>query len=106
MKPSETANVRRPSGYSGCTSVWGRVELRRGLDIDVLECPDCGDRLRFVAAIMVSPQTRPNSRLREHPPSSATPGLVDRARLGGRAMGPVRSFGLGRGVCSLLVRIG
>ena len=32
-----------------------RAELmRRGLDIDVLQCPDCGGRLRFVAAIMLS----------------------------------------------------
>jgi hypothetical protein len=28
--------------------------MRRGLDIDVLECPDCRERLRFVAAIMLS----------------------------------------------------
>ncbi len=29
-----------------------------GLDIDVLECPDCGERLRFVAAIMLSSAIR------------------------------------------------
>ena len=28
--------------------------MRRGLDIDVLECPACGGRLRFVAAIVLS----------------------------------------------------
>jgi hypothetical protein len=32
---------------------WAEL-MRRGLDIDVLECPDCGERLRFVAAIMLS----------------------------------------------------
>jgi hypothetical protein len=29
---------------------WAEL-MRRGLDIDVLECPDCGGRPRFVAAI-------------------------------------------------------
>jgi len=28
--------------------------IRRGLDIDVLECPACGGRLRFMAAIVLS----------------------------------------------------
>ena len=28
--------------------------MRRGLDIDVLQCPACGGRLRFVAAIILS----------------------------------------------------
>ena len=32
--------------------------MRRGLDIDVLECPACGGRLRFVAAIMLSSAIR------------------------------------------------
>jgi hypothetical protein len=32
---------------------WAEL-MRRGLDIDVLQCPDCGGRLRFVAAIMLS----------------------------------------------------
>jgi NAD(P)H-dependent flavin oxidoreductase YrpB (nitropropane dioxygenase family) len=32
---------------------WAEL-MRRGLDIDVLECPDCGGRLRFVAAILLS----------------------------------------------------
>ncbi len=32
---------------------WAEL-MRRGLDIDVLECPDCGGRLRFVAAIILS----------------------------------------------------
>ena len=36
---------------------WAEL-MRRGLDIDVLECPDCGDRLRFVAAIMLSSAIR------------------------------------------------
>ncbi|MGB5367100.1 MAG: transposase [Polyangiales bacterium] len=71
---------------------WAEL-MRCGLDIDVLECPDCGGRLRFVAAIMLSSairrilchlglssQTLSSSRLRGRPPSSSTPGLVDRAR--------------------------
>ena len=32
--------------------------MRRGLDIDVLECPDCGGRLRFVAALLLSSAIR------------------------------------------------
>jgi hypothetical protein len=36
---------------------WAEL-MRRGLDIDVLECPDCGARLRFVAAILLSSAIR------------------------------------------------
>jgi len=36
---------------------WAEL-MRRGLDIDVLQCPDCGGRLRFVAAIMLSSAIR------------------------------------------------
>ncbi|MGB5350813.1 MAG: transposase [Polyangiales bacterium] len=36
---------------------WAEL-MRRGLDIDVLECPDCGGRLRFVAAILLSSAIR------------------------------------------------
>ena len=36
----------------------GAELMRRGLDIDVLECPDCGGRLRFVVAIMLSSAIR------------------------------------------------
>jgi len=36
---------------------WAEL-MRRGLDIDVLECPDCGGCLRFVAAIMLSSAIR------------------------------------------------
>jgi hypothetical protein len=36
---------------------WAEL-MRRGLDIDVLECPACGGRLRFVAAIMLSSAIR------------------------------------------------
>ena len=36
---------------------WAEL-MRRGLDIDVLECPDCGGRLRFVAVIMLSSAIR------------------------------------------------
>jgi hypothetical protein len=36
---------------------WAEL-MRRGLDIDVLQCPDCGGRLRFVAAILLSSAIR------------------------------------------------
>ena len=36
---------------------WAEL-MRRGLDIDVLESPDCGGRLRFVAAILLSSAIR------------------------------------------------
>ncbi|MGB5267187.1 MAG: hypothetical protein WBN30_11390, partial [Polyangiales bacterium] len=36
---------------------WAEL-MRRGLAIDVLECPDCGGRLRFVAAILLSSAIR------------------------------------------------
>jgi hypothetical protein len=36
---------------------WAEL-MRRGLAIDVLECPDCGGRMRFVAAIMLSSAIR------------------------------------------------
>ena len=70
---------------------WAEL-MRRGLDIDVLECPDCGGRLRFVAAIMLSSAIR---RILRHlglpsdpvelaparaPPNSTTPGHVDSVR--------------------------
>jgi hypothetical protein len=32
--------------------------MRRGLEIDVLECPECGGRMRFVAAIMLASAIR------------------------------------------------
>ena len=40
-----------------CNRTWAEL-MRRGLDIDVLECPDCSGRLRFVAAIMLSSAIR------------------------------------------------
>ncbi len=42
---------------ASCNRTWAEL-MRRGLDIDVLECPDCGGRLRFVAAIMLSSAIR------------------------------------------------
>jgi hypothetical protein len=32
--------------------------MRRGLDLDVLQCPNCGARMRFVAAILLSSTIR------------------------------------------------
>ncbi len=58
--------------------------MRRGLDIDVLECPNCSGRLRFVAAIMLSSAIRGILRhlgLPAHPvelaPARAPPELDD-----------------------------
>jgi len=36
---------------------WAEL-MRRGPDIDVLECPECGGRMRFVAAIMLASAIR------------------------------------------------
>ena len=36
---------------------WAEL-MRRGLDIDVLECPACDGRMRFVAAVMLSSAIR------------------------------------------------
>ena len=44
-------------GTSSYNRTWAEL-LRRGLDIDVLQCPNCGGRLRFVAAIMMSSAIR------------------------------------------------
>jgi hypothetical protein len=40
-----------------CNRTWAEL-MRRGLEIDVLKCPDCGGRIRFVAAIMLSSAIR------------------------------------------------
>jgi hypothetical protein len=58
--------------------------------------PSCS-RARFAAssAISVSPRTRSSSPLHEHPRNWTTPGLVERTRLRGRAIGPLRPSGLG-----------
>jgi hypothetical protein len=58
------AKVERKTTASGpgkATASYNRTWaelMRRGLDIDVLQCPDCGGRLRFVAAIMLSSAIR------------------------------------------------
>ncbi|MBW2212634.1 MAG: transposase [Deltaproteobacteria bacterium] len=49
---SASPTVARP-----CNRTWAEL-MRRGLEIDVLECPDCGGRMRFVAAIMLSSAIR------------------------------------------------
>jgi hypothetical protein len=40
-----------------CNRTWAEL-MRRGLEIDVLQCPNCGGRMRFVAAIMLSSAIR------------------------------------------------
>ena len=84
------AKVERKTTASGpgkATASYNRTWaelMRRGLDIDVLQCPDCGGRLRFVAAIMLSTAIR---RILRHlglpsdpvelAPARAPPGLDD-----------------------------
>jgi hypothetical protein len=48
--PSASSPRKAIASYN---RTWAEL-MRRGLDIDVLECPDCGGRLRFVAAILLS----------------------------------------------------
>ena len=57
-KPRSEPCEDSPRKVAGsCNRTWAEL-MRRGLDIDVLECPDCGGRLRFVAAIMLSSAIR------------------------------------------------
>ena len=52
-KPQSEPSVSSPKKIaSSYNRTWAEL-MRRGLDIDVLQCPDCGGRLRFVAAIML-----------------------------------------------------
>jgi hypothetical protein len=53
-KPSASSPRKANASYN---RTWAEL-MRRGLDIDVLECPDCGGRLRFVAAILLSSAIR------------------------------------------------
>jgi hypothetical protein len=115
------AKVERKTTASGpgkATASYNRswAELmRRGLDIDVLECPDCGGRLRFVAAIMLSSAIRRilcHLGLRSDPvefaPARAPPrarrrlGLLTALDLEGRATEPLCLSSLGRSVSAPL----
>ena len=49
-EPSASSPRKVAASYN---RTWAEL-MRRGLDIDVLQCPDCGGRLRFVVAIMLS----------------------------------------------------
>jgi hypothetical protein len=78
---SSAGSRRKVAGSSNRT--WAEL-MRRGLDIDVLQCPDCGGRLRFVAAIMLSSAIRRilgHLGLPSHPvelaPARAPPELDD-----------------------------
>ncbi len=53
-EPSASSATKVAGSYN---RTWAEL-MRRGLDIDVLQCPDCGGRLRFVAAILLSSVTR------------------------------------------------
>jgi uncharacterized protein (UPF0212 family) len=54
------AAVERAPDQAGSVAVPGEKRSRdfAELDIDVLECPDCGGRFRFVAAILLSSAIR------------------------------------------------
>jgi hypothetical protein len=56
VERASSATTPRKVGAS-YNRTWAEL-MRRGLDIDVLECPACGGRLRFVAAIMLSSAIR------------------------------------------------
>ena len=56
VQRGSSATTRRNVG-APYNRTWAEL-MRRGLDIDVLECPDCGGRRRFVAAIMLSSTIR------------------------------------------------
>jgi hypothetical protein len=87
-EPSASSPRKVTGSYN---RTWAEL-MRRGLDIDVLQCPTaaaaCGSwppscfRPPFSesSAISVSPQHQSSSRLRGHPPSSTMPGLVECAR--------------------------
>jgi hypothetical protein len=48
-EPSASSSTKVAGSHN---RTWAEL-MRRGLDIDVLQCPDCGGRMRFVAAIML-----------------------------------------------------
>jgi hypothetical protein len=54
-RPSSATTPKKVAARRNHT--WAEL-MRRGLDIDVLACPDCGGRLRFVAAILLSSAIR------------------------------------------------
>ena len=51
------SSATTPKKVASHNRTWAEL-MRRGLGIDVLECPDCGGRLRFVAAILLSSAIR------------------------------------------------
>jgi hypothetical protein len=53
-EPSASSPGKATASYN---RTWAEL-MRRGLDIDALECPGCGGRMRFVAAIMLSSAIR------------------------------------------------
>ena len=55
-----TTTTAQPSKWRNPT--WADL-MRRGLDLDVLHCPGCGGRLRFIAAIIQQSAVR---RILEH----------------------------------------
>ena len=54
-RPSSATTPKKVGASHNRT--WAEL-MRRGLDIDVLECPACGGRLRFVAAVLLSSAVR------------------------------------------------
>jgi|GEM_PF-6870814 len=53
----EPSSCSRTNATASYNRTWAKL-MRRGLDIDVLQCTECDDRLRFVAAIMRNDATR------------------------------------------------
>jgi hypothetical protein len=55
--PEEPASSASRKVAGPCNRAWAEL-MRRDLEIELLECPDCGSRMRFVAAIMLSTAIR------------------------------------------------
>jgi len=53
-EPSASSSRKVAGSYN---RTWAEL-VRRGLDIDALECPGCGGRMRFVATVMLSSAIR------------------------------------------------
>ena len=54
---SEPSSITAGKVAGARNRTWAEL-MRRGLEIDVLECPACGGRMRFVAAIMLASAIR------------------------------------------------
>jgi hypothetical protein len=55
--PEASASTTSGKVAGPCNRTWAEL-MRRGLDLDVLQCPNCGARMGFVAAILLSSTIR------------------------------------------------